>query len=142
MRFILNRIGYLIVGFYTWIVTIYFGAVLLDIDYANSIPEARVAASESADFLLLIAFVTFLAAVGAIIFSWKSSAARNYFVASFLILIFEFLIPLFFSQIIKAIPGAGAGTSIRLIMNGMASMLAMIGLYKFIRTGSITDKSV
>jgi hypothetical protein len=139
MRLFQIYIGSFFIGFYTWIVTIYFGAVLLDVVYANSVPESTAAPSESADFLLLIAFVTFLAALGAIIFSWKSSAARIYFIASFIIWIFEFLMPLFFSQLIKGTQGAG--TSIRLIMNGMGSILAMIGLYKFFRTGLITHKS-
>jgi hypothetical protein len=85
---ILGRISLLVVGFYTWIATVFFGAVLLDTVYANLIPEASTAFSEVSDFLLLIGFVTFLAAIGAIAFSWKSSKARNFFIASFVILLF------------------------------------------------------
>jgi hypothetical protein len=125
--------GSFFVGFYTWIVTVFFGAVLIDIVYSNLIPEASAAFSEVSDFLLWIGFVTFLAVIGAIALAWNSRAARNLFIASFAILVFEFLIPVFFSPLIKDGPGQGLGTSIRITMNGMASLLAMIGLIKYIR---------
>jgi hypothetical protein len=35
MSSILGRISLLVVGFYTWIVAVFFGAVLLDTVYAN-----------------------------------------------------------------------------------------------------------
>jgi hypothetical protein len=82
MSTIQEKISSFFVGFYTWIVTVLFGAVLLDTVYSNLLPEASIAFSEVSDFLLLIGFVTFLAAVGAITFSWKSSTARNFFIAS------------------------------------------------------------
>jgi hypothetical protein len=128
-----ERISSFIVGFYTWIVTVFFGAVLLDTVYANSIPEASTAFSEVSDFLLLIYFVTFLAAVGAITFSWKSNKARNFFLASLAIFLFEFLIPVFFAVLIEDIDVSGLATAIRIILNGLASLLALIGLYNYYR---------
>ena len=133
MSTIQEKISSFFVGFYTWIVTVFFGAVWLDTVYSNLIPEASAAFSEVSDFLLLIGFVTFLAAVGAITFSWKSSTARNFFIASLVIMLFEFLIPVFFSQLIKDTQGSGLTATIRIIINGMASILALIGLYKFYR---------
>ena len=106
------------------------GAVLLDILYAKMVPEATAAFSEAADFLLLIYFVTLVAAVGAIAFSWKSSVARAYFIASLVILFLELLVPVFFSQL-KDTPGSGLTTTIRILINGLASVLAFMGLYKF-----------
>jgi hypothetical protein len=128
-----GRISALFVGFYTWMVTVFFGAVLLDTVYSHLIPEASTAFSEGSDFLLLIGFVTFLAAIGAIIFAWQSSVARNFFITSFAIILFEFLIPVFLSQLTQDTQGSGLGTAIRIIFNGMASILALIGLFKFYR---------
>jgi len=129
MNTIPERISPLIVGFYAWIVTVFFGAVLLDISYARLVPEATAAFSEVSDFLLIIYFVTLVAAVGAIAFSWKSSVARAYFIASLVILVLELLVPLFFSQLNDK-PGSGLATTIRILINGMASILALLGLYK------------
>jgi hypothetical protein len=82
---------------------------------------------------LLIGFVTFLAAIGAIIFAWQSSIARKFFITSFAIILFEFLIPVFLSQLTQDTQGSRLGTAIRIIFNGMASILALIGLFKFCR---------
>jgi hypothetical protein len=123
------------VGFYSWIAAVFFGAVLLDIVYSNSLSEASVAFSEGSDFLLLIGFVTILSAVGAVILSWNSSTARYYFMASSGILLFEFLIPVFFSQLIPDTQGSGWMTDLRILINGMASILAWVGLYRFYRRG-------
>jgi hypothetical protein len=133
MSTIQERISSFLVGFYTWIVTVFFGAVLFDTAYSKLIPEASAAFSEISDFLLLIGFVTVLAGVGAIASSWKLSGARNFFIASLVIILFEFLIPVFLSQLIQDTQASGLGTLFRIILNGMASMLAMLGLYKFYR---------
>jgi hypothetical protein len=120
-------------GLYTWIVTIFFGAILLDIVYSNLVPEAVTAFSEVSDFLLLMGALTILAAIGAIVFSWKSSIARNYFIASLGIILLEFLIPVFFSQLIQGTQGSVSPTIIRIIINGSASALAFFGLHKLYR---------
>ena len=120
-------------GLYTWIVTIFFGAILLDIVYSNLVPGAVTAFSEVSDFLQLMGVLTILAAIGAIVFSWKSSIARNYFVASLGILFLEFIIPIFFSHLIQGTQGSVSPTIIRIIINGSASTLAFIGLHKLHR---------
>jgi hypothetical protein len=130
-----EKISLFFVGFYTWVVTIYFGAVLLDTIYSNWVPEAAAAFSEASDFLLSIGVVTFLAAAGAIAFSWKSRTARNYFIASLVVILFEFLIPVFFSIFIRDTQALGLATAIRITINGTASILAFIGLHKFYRQG-------
>jgi len=133
MSTIQDRVSLFFVGFYTWIITVFFGAVLLDTVYSNLVPGATIAFSEVSDFLLLIGGVTFISALGAIAFSWKLSLARNYFIASLVIMLFEFLIPVFFSQSINNTQGSGLTTTIRIIINGTASILSLIGLHKFYR---------
>ncbi len=133
MSTIQDRVSQFFVGFYAWTVTVYFGAVLLDTVYASWVPEATAAFSTVSDFLLKIGMVSFIAAVAAIALSWKLSTARNYFIASFVVMLFEFLIPLFLSQFIKVTDTPGLTTAIRIIINGAASVLAMLGLHKFYR---------
>jgi hypothetical protein len=120
-------------GFYAWIVTIYFGAILLDILYSNLVPQAVTAFSEVSDFLLLIGFVTILAAIGAIGLSWESRIARNFFIASLVIIALEFTGPLFLSQLIQNTQRSLLTIGIRVFINGSASILAFIGLYNLYR---------
>ena len=49
-----------LIGLYVWVLTIFFGMVLLDILYARLVPEAAAAFSEVSDFLLFTGLVTFL----------------------------------------------------------------------------------
>jgi hypothetical protein len=120
-----------LVGLYVWILTISFGMVLLDILYANLVPEATIAFSKISDFLLLIDFVTLLCAIIAIAFSWKSKVARNLLIASQLVILFEFLIPAFFSLLGQNTQGLAIGPWLRIIPGGLASILAFIGLYQY-----------
>jgi hypothetical protein len=128
-----KTLNFLSAGFYTWIVTIFFGVVLLDVIYSNLLvslvksSETTKVFSEVSDILLRIGFITVLAALIAIGFSWKFFAARNFFVASLLILLVEFLAPVFLSEEIL-----NSGYWIRLVVNGVASILAIIGFYKII----------
>jgi len=131
-----KTIAALFVGFYTWIIAVFFGTVLLDIIYSNLLynflgtVDTITVFSKVSDFLLLIGAVAILAAIGAISSSWKSKSARNLFIASFLILILEFLIPVFFFQFSHNIQ-LNIGQLVRIIINGLASILAFIGLYKY-----------
>jgi hypothetical protein len=126
--------GSFFAGFYAWIVTIFFGAILLDVVYSNLLGRVFEASetvkifSEVSDFLLPIGFITVLAALSAIGFSWKSAASRNFFIASLIILFVEFLAPAVLSE-----EALNSGYWIRLIVNGTASVLAVIGFYKFCR---------
>jgi hypothetical protein len=122
------------VGLYGWIVAVFFGTVLLDIAYSNYLRDLRGATevatvfSDVSDFLLVIGFLVVLAAIGAIVFSWKIPAARNCFIASLIILLAEFLGPAFLSGFVLE-----SGYWIRLAIHAAASMLAFIGLYLFYR---------
>src|SRR5512143_2894334 len=89
--------GSLVVGFYAGVAAVFFGAILLDIVYSNSLHDVLCASknttvfSDVSDLLLLIGVVTVLASIGAIALSWRSAVARNLFIASLLFLTFEFL---------------------------------------------------
>jgi hypothetical protein len=129
-----NVLGAFAAGFYTWIVSIFFGAVLLDVVYSNLLghmfgpSETAKIFSEVSDFLLPIGFVTVLTALSAIGFSWKSAASRNLFIASLIILFIEFLAPAVLSE-----EALNSGYWIRLLVNGTASILSVIGFYKLYR---------
>ena len=116
------------VGLYAWLAAVSFGLVLLDIVYAGLVPEAEVAFSEVADFLLLVNAITILAAFGAIGLSWKSKASRNLLVASFAIIILGFLAYMLLSQFLQ--DSSSLGTGIRITLAGSVSVLAFIGFYK------------
>jgi hypothetical protein len=135
MNTIQGRLSSLFAGLYAWIVTIFFGMILLDIVYSNLVTEAETAYSEVSDFLLLIGFLTILAAMGAISLSWKSRTARNYFIASLIILMMEFLMPVFFSQFLQDMQRSALTVGLRILINGLASILALIGVLKIIRAG-------
>ena len=128
-----GRLGSFLGGLYTWMVTVFFGAIMLDIVYANLVNEAAPAFSEVSDFLLLLGAFTIPAAIGAIAFSWKSSIARNYFIASLAIILLEFLGPAFFSPLIQDMQDSILPTIVRIIISGLASILAFIGLHKLYR---------
>jgi hypothetical protein len=107
--------------------------VLLDILYTNLAPETVIAFSKVSDFLLLLYFVSLLSALVAIAFSWISKTARNLFIASLLVMLFELLIPAFFSQFVRNTQGLNIGPWLRIVPNGIASILAFIGMYKYFR---------
>src|SRR4030042_4974225 len=133
MRINHEGISHFFGGLYSWVVTVFFGMILLDIVYSSQVPEAVIEYAEVSDFLLLIGVLTILIAIGAIVFSWKSRIARNFFIASLAIVILEFLGPLFFSQLIEATHGSLSPTIIRLMISGSASILAFIGLHNWYR---------
>ena len=126
--------GSLAAGFYTWLITVFLGLVLMDVVYSNLLnpsfntSEISELYSEVSDFLMHIGLITVLAALGAIVFSWKSVIARNFFIASLMVLFVEFFAPHFLSE-----ETLNSGYWIRLIINGTASILAIIGFYKFKR---------
>ena len=130
-----KSLGSFLIGAYAWVLTIFFGMVLLDILYANQAPEAAGAFSTIADFLLLIGFVAFLSAMLAIVLSWRSPAARNLLIASLLLMLLEFMIPALSFQLILSMPELAIGPWLRIIPTGIASILALIGMQKYARQG-------
>ena len=130
---VLNPWQYLLAALYTWIVTSFFGATLLDVVYArlaaNTFNPFETASlfSEVADFLLLIGALTVLTAIGAIGVSWSLKSARNLFIASVLCI----LLPLLLYSLIDLVQtklGLNVGTWIRLLTSALSSILAFLGL--------------
>lgn len=128
----MEKIRPFFIGLYVWIISTFFGAILLDIVYSNLVVSRNIETTEIfekvADFLLAIGIVVIIAAVGSIVLSWKLKIARNLFMASLLTIIFEFLTPVVFSQFVQEF---GIGQWIRIVISGFASILASIGLYYF-----------
>jgi hypothetical protein len=133
MSTIREKSGLFFVGFYTWLITVYFGMVLLDAIYARLVPASPGVSPEISDLFLRIGGVIYLAASGAIIGSWNRKVARNYYIASAAIIFFEFLVPLFFSFLNLEGRGTGLESTARIVIDGTASILAFAGLYKFSR---------
>jgi hypothetical protein len=118
------------IGLYAWMLTVFFGMVLLDMIYSRLVAGAGDAFSKVSDFLLVIGFITLLLSVAAIVSSWKSKAGRVLLIASLLVMLFEFLIPVVFSSFVRNDAGLAIGPWLRLLPTGLASILAFIGLYK------------
>lgn len=123
----------LVVGAYPWLITISFGAVLLDIVYASSAPAAAAGFSAAADFLLLLGAFTIPAAVAAVALSWRSRIARTAFGASLGFILLGFFAPAILSLLFPGLVGSGVGTALRIAIGGLASILAFAGLHGFYR---------
>lgn len=130
---------FLLCGLYTWIVSVYFGAILLDIMYANlalkliDSSEIVTLFSEVSDFLLFISIFPILAAIVAIGSSWSMKTARILFIASILVLLIGFLAPLMFFPLIRNLQaslGVNIGPWVRLVGSALPSILAFAGLWK------------
>lgn len=119
-----NVLSTLIVEFYAWVIAIAFGAILLDVMYANLAPEAAAAFSEVADFLPLLSAAVVFAAILAVGLSWRARTARYLFIASLMIIMLEFLIPAFFAPLLQ---GSAVATA------ASASILSFVGLNRFYR---------
>ena len=123
-----RAVGSFFVGLYAWIVSVFIGAILVDMLYAKLVPAATGAFSQVSDFLLLFGFVTVLAGLVAITISWKSKIARTLIIASLLALSLEILLPILFSQLINNAQLNFIGPWLRIIPVGLASILAFVGL--------------
>ncbi len=124
--------GPFFVGLYGWLITIFFGMILVDILYSKLIPVPASVSSKVSDFLLGIGFVVVISAFFALAFAWKKAARYLVFISLCLILL-EFLIPVFFSRLLQNPSGFAAGPWLRLIPGGTASVLALIGIYHYDR---------
>ena len=123
----------LVVEGYTWLVTLRFGATLLDMVYAASVPQAAAGFGEASDFLLLISALSIFAAVPAIGLAWTSKIARYSYIASLIVILSGFAALFLFSPALLGDPGPGAGRAIRLVVTGLPSILAFVGLFGFYR---------
>jgi hypothetical protein len=126
----LRRIGEFAAGVYTWLISISLGMALLDIQYARLIPGERRAMAEVSDYLLWISAFTLVSGVAAILFTWESKTARNYFIGSLLV---GFVIPGLF--LLGGVDAPGFGPWLRIGSGGLAAVLAFMGLYRYYREG-------
>ncbi len=139
MKTIAKNWRYLLAGLYAWIVSTFFGTILLDILYSRvasrDLKPSETAAmfSQAADFLLLIGAVTLLAGIGAIGTLWSLGSVRNLFIASLFFVAAEFLTPMLFFSLLHNVQinlGLNIGMWIRLIGSTLSSILAFVGLWK------------
>jgi hypothetical protein len=128
-----RMLSFVVVGLYTWAITVFFGAVLLDVVYSNLVPTAGTAFSEVADFLLLAGVMTVVAALGAIVLSWRTRIPRDLFVASLAVISLEFLVPQLLPELLREMQGSALASGIRILISGSASVLAFLGLFEFCR---------
>ncbi len=92
-------------GFYVWSISVFFGAVLLDVVYSRLVQTSVSGGKESSifhdvsDFLLLIGGVMVLSGFIAVVSSWNVPASRNLFALSLLVVGgSEIVLPTFCSQ--------------------------------------------
>ena len=136
------NLSVLLVGLYSWLVMVSFGVVLLDVVYAGLLRDdvsfdPSSVFGEISDFMLLIGGVTLLSGILAVSVSSESKSAQSFLVASLLVVVLEFIVPLFlFKYIGDALEGSGFpfGTAIKLFGSGLASILAILGLIRFLRS--------
>jgi len=133
----LDKFGSLAVGFYAWISAVFFGGILLDIMYFNLLKESLGISYRSqvfsvvADAFLYMSALVILAACGAIAAAWKSRLARSLLIASLLMLILEFVLPLFFSWLMRDAQNISIGPWLRITLSGLASLLALTGMVAY-----------
>jgi hypothetical protein len=126
-----------VVGFYGWVITVFYGAVLLDIAYAQRISagfspsEKNLAFSEISDLLLIFTFGVIVAALAAIGSAWDARIARYLFIVSLVILLLELFTPMVFPQFFREAQDLNFGPYLRLAINGSASICAFVGIYNY-----------
>jgi hypothetical protein len=124
--------GPLLVGLYAWTVTVMLGAVLIDVVWASQMStDAPEVAAEVRDFLLVLAAMPAVTAIGAIAVSGDHKPAGYPLVASFVLVVFAVLAPVFLSGIIGEVDralGVRVGPWLRIGDAGLASILAFVGL--------------
>jgi hypothetical protein len=126
----------LLVGMYVWAVVAFFGVTLVDTAYVAVLrdslgAEERAAVfSEVGDFLLLVFFATVLAALAAIGSCWRSAGARNFVVASVLVVVLE---PPVLEVLGPLLAGSNLGPLLRIPGMAVASALALLGFARLVQ---------
>jgi hypothetical protein len=128
----LKQVGSFFVGSYGWLITIFFGMILVDILYSKRVPASASASSNISDLLLMVGCVVLISAVLALGFAWNRPA-RNLLIASLCLILLEFIIPAFLSPFLQDPSGLAIGPWLRVIPSGAASILALIGIYCYDR---------
>jgi hypothetical protein len=124
----------LLVGFYVWAVVAFFGVTLVDTAYRAVLSDEIGAEglapvfSEVGDFLLLIFWATVLTALAAIGSCWRCTSARNFVIASIVVVVLEppvlhLLSPLLVgsNQPVLRVPGMALASALALL--GFARLL-------------------
>ena len=122
-------------GIYSWLVAIYFGAVLLDVTYSGLLDSmgsvTQAAFSEVSVLLLLLVGFILLMGLLTIMLSWTASTARNLFAASLpIIVVSGFLAVLVLFPLSSIAPESAIlklGLLFRLIPIGVASLMGLLG---------------
>ena len=137
----MNRIGFgiqtLVIGFYAWISAVFLGGILLDVLYSKLLadvledPERSAVFSNVSDFLLLIGVLMAITGAAAVVVCWRSRLTGYFLLASLVIVLFEFLAPVFFPPLIQELYGLKILSLIRILPVGLASILAFIGLISY-----------
>jgi len=123
----------LLVALYAWLVTVYLGAVALDVVYSRLLAAASAAAAapvfgEVSDFLLLVGGLAVLAAVGAMASSAGHRAATHLLSASVACLLFELLGPVLLLPLLGSSSSSPRLPLLRLLPIALASLLAFAAL--------------
>lgn len=121
---------------YAWMTAVYFGAVVLDIIYANLLRSSQPAEittvlfSEVSDSLLFLLMLVVLSGMAALILTWNMVEVRFRLLASLLIFFFSpFLlhVPIPFQEY------SLLGPAVRLLSRGLSFYLAFAGLWRLTR---------
>jgi hypothetical protein len=135
----MNRWKFMLAGLYAWIVSSFFGAILLDIVYSRAVSidlnpsDTATLFSRGADFLLLLSTLTLLAGVAAIGFAWSHAVARNLLIVSLFFVAVELFTPFLLGSLllkVQANSGLHTGMWIRLAGSALSSILAFLALWR------------
>jgi hypothetical protein len=124
-------------GMYAWTITLYFGAVLLDVVYSRPMTgsigtAAQGALNEVSDLLLMIEAFALVAGLAAIGLSWGVPAARTLFATSLVVALLPTLLAVMvLLPLSRTSPGApilAYGPLIRLAPLGLGSAIGILAL--------------
>jgi hypothetical protein len=128
-----SRRGVLVVGVYTWIMTVFFGASLSDVVYATQISGDL---TEVGDFHLLVVALAVVAGIVALAAAWKRRTAAFVLAGSLALVVAEILVPALLGPAIRDVEGGlglRVGPWIRLGAAMAASVLAFVGWWTYAR---------
>ena len=130
-----GRIADWLMGFYAWIVTLAFGAAIIDSIYARSLSGSTTVAgvsrafSEAADVQQLPLALAVVVGIGALVMVAQKPLARYLVIASLGLTLAPLPVVMLFSDLAVR---AGAGTGLRLSLSAGASVLAMVATVVFL----------
>jgi hypothetical protein len=122
-----GRFGRWLIGLYAWLLALSFGAVLLDVVYANSAARIDGVATgalfnEAADFLQLPLALSAVMGIAALAVAVPIRSARTLLIASLVLTLAPIPALMLFGSLLAE---GGVGTGLRLGLGAGASLLAM-----------------